>query len=78
MFLFYEEFDYKPMAKKKKKKTVAKPSVAVAQGKAQETPAELPPEEEEEDEDSSSEEDLGECIILEEGTYKLSAAYRAK
>jgi len=73
LFLFYEDFEYKPPAKKAKKvKVVKKNESSDSLSKKSDE------EEEEEEEDSSSEEDLGEQVILEEGKYKLSANFIAK
>jgi len=64
IFLFYEEFEYKPMVKKAKKVKIVKKK------ESSDDSSDSKPESEEEE--SSSEDDLGECIILEEGKYKLS------
>ena len=69
MFLFEEEFEYKPLVKKKKvikKKEVKKDS------------SESDKSETSEESEESSEEDLAECVILEEGKYQLNAVYMQK
>ena len=67
LFLFYEEFEYKPQAKKSKKVKVK--AVTNSDNEAPES---------EVSDDSSDEDDLGECVMLEEGKLKLSAAYAIK
>lgn len=63
VFLFNEEFEYKPAAKRKggRRQKVVK----------QKDSSDSESSEEEEEEESSSEEDLAECIVLQEGTFKL-------
>lgn len=71
-FLFNEEFEYKPQAKKQKRGKKAKKIVK------KESSSDLSPTTEEEEEESSSEEDLAECIVLQEGTFKLQQNFIQK
>lgn len=72
LFLFGEEFEYKPMVKKAK---VRKQKVVKEKDSSDDSSDSKPESEEEE---SSSEDDLGECIVLEEGKYKLSLPFFEK
>lgn len=71
LFLFYEDFEYKPPAKKAKKVKIVKKNDSSENESNKSV-------EEEEEEDSSSEDDLGEQVTLEEGKYKLAANFIAK
>ena len=71
VFLFYEEFEYKPHVKKAKKVKVVKKK------DSSDDSSDSKPESEEEEE-SSSEDDLGECIVLEEGKFRLAPNFVQK
>jgi hypothetical protein len=76
LFLFNEEFEYKPMVKTKKKRV---PIVRTKDTSSEEISSDSDGNKAEEEEDeSSSEDDLGECIVLEADKYKLSQAAMAK
>jgi len=73
-FLFEEDFDYKVVAKKKKvvKIKEVKKDDSIAGDSSTDS------EEEEEEEEETSEEDLSECVVLEEGKYKLNEVFMKK
>ena len=71
LFLFEEEFEYKPPVKKTKQ--VRKKEVKIKKDSSESEPSSSSEEEEE-----SSEEDLAECVILEEGKFQLNANFMAK
>ena len=74
LFLYGEEFEYKPQPKKAKKvKVVVKKKESSDEAENSESKHES-----EEEEESSSEDDLGECVLLEEGKYKLSQNFLLK
>lgn len=74
LFLYNEEFEYKPMVKKsKKKKKQARKKDSSDDSDDSDTD-----KEDEEEEESSSEDDLGECIVLEEGKFKLALNFIQK
>lgn len=76
LFLFNEEFEYKPMVKKTKKRV---PIVRKKDTSSEEISSDSDDNKDvEEDEESSSEDDLGECIVLEADKYKLSQAFVVK
>lgn len=60
IFLFNEEFEYKPAVKKQKRGKKAKKQVV----KRDSSSSAISSSSEEEEEESSSEEDLAECIVL--------------
>ena len=73
LFLFGEEFEYKPRAAKGKR---VKKVIEVVKKKesSDEVSSSEKPESDDEDE-SSSEDDLAECVLLEEGKFKLQAGF---
>ena len=74
VFLFNEEFEYKPMVKKNKRKVkVVKKKVNSSSDDSSESS-----QSEQDEEESSSEDDLGECVVLEEGKFKLSQGFIQK
>jgi hypothetical protein len=71
VFLFNEEFEYKPMVKKNKRKV----KVQKKKNSSSDDSSDSSQKSEEEEEESSSEDDLGECVVLEEGKFKLSQGF---
>lgn len=72
LFLFNEDFEYKPRVKQGKRQ---KRVVVVQKKESSDDLDSSDQKEDSEDDESSSEDDLGECVILEEGKFKLSIPF---